>query len=224
MARPLRQAARVTESHMQVAAAACGELGESSNALGPLAFSKLYSMLVTNNARQKLRFKLGLQAEGEYGAAGDCKRRGNTGERQVLTATRKELCCGHNLMHPLLAGDANLRATAGLSSLALQQLHLSFTDWADSICHANAVHALFGSTLEAADACHMLYPWGQRAVRPLLGWALPSESAVNCFLVCLSQMVEGCRHVCLLWQPGGKLDLMTASSQFDQGMAIMLSE
>jgi hypothetical protein len=60
-----REVARVTNSHMQVAAASCGETGGSCNALSPLAFSKLYSMLVMTNARQKLRFKLGLQAEGE---------------------------------------------------------------------------------------------------------------------------------------------------------------
>eukprot|EP00775_Hariotina_reticulata_P004265 gene4265-4517_t len=61
-----REAVRITASHMQVAAAACGEAGDSScNVLSPLAFSKLYGMLVMTNARQKLRFKLGLQAEDE---------------------------------------------------------------------------------------------------------------------------------------------------------------
>jgi hypothetical protein len=56
------EAALFTANHMRVADAAAAAAGAG---LGFEAFCKFYDTLVMNKARQQLRFKLGLQAEGE---------------------------------------------------------------------------------------------------------------------------------------------------------------
>jgi hypothetical protein len=63
------EATLFTANHMRVADAAAAAAGAG---LGFEAFCKFYDTLVMNKARQQLRFKLGLQAEGEQGVALQC--------------------------------------------------------------------------------------------------------------------------------------------------------
>jgi hypothetical protein len=64
------EAALFTANHMCVADAAAAAAGTG---LGFDAFCKFYDTLVMNKARQQLRFKLGLQAEGEWAYILPCR-------------------------------------------------------------------------------------------------------------------------------------------------------
>lgn len=60
--KPSAEASQFTANHMRVADAQAVQQGQG---LGFEAFCRFYDTLVMNKARQQLRFRLGLQAEGQ---------------------------------------------------------------------------------------------------------------------------------------------------------------